>query len=88
MNRKIAWILVFSLSLAAFAHGQTANNAAPVVMGNGTPNYLPLWTSHNTIGNSVVFQSRQRHRRGYYESASNVGCCQRKTIWDSRSDYK
>ena len=57
MNRKLAWILVFSLSLVAFAHRQTANNAAPVVMGNGTPNYLPLWTSHNRIGNSVVFQS-------------------------------
>jgi hypothetical protein len=57
MNRKLAWILVFSLSLVAFAHGQTANNAAQVVFGNGTPNYLPVWTGHNIIGNSILFQS-------------------------------
>jgi hypothetical protein len=42
MNRKSAWILGFSLILAAVAHGQVPSNAAPVVMGHGTPNYLPL----------------------------------------------
>jgi hypothetical protein len=57
MNRKLACILVFSLSLVAFAHGQIASNAAPVVMGQGTPTYLPVWTSHNRIGNSILFQA-------------------------------
>jgi hypothetical protein len=57
MNRKLPWILVFSLGLAAVALGQTASNAAPVVVGKGTPNYLPVWTSHNRIGNSILFQS-------------------------------
>ena len=57
MKRNIFWALVLSLSFASLAHGQAIATAAPVVMGQGTPNYVPIWTGHNTIGNSVLFQS-------------------------------
>ena len=57
MKGSMFWIFVFGLSLAALAHGQTATTPAPVVMGRGTPNYVPIWTSSSTIGNSGIFES-------------------------------
>jgi hypothetical protein len=35
----------------------TAPTLPPTVHGNGTPNYIPLWTAKNIIGNSALFQS-------------------------------
>lgn len=54
MKRSIFWILIFGLSLVSLAHGQTTANAA--VKGSGTPNFVPIWTSDRSIGNSVLFQ--------------------------------
>ena len=54
MKLKTFWALVFSLSLVSLAHGQTAANAAPVVFGRGTPNFIPIWTHSNTIGTKCL----------------------------------
>jgi len=54
MKHRILLTLVISLGVVAVAHGQTA---APFVVGQGTPDYLPVWTSHHRIGNSILFQS-------------------------------
>ena len=57
MNRKLAWILVFSLSLAAFAHGQTAA-ASPTVVNCDSGQSLNAAISklNKQIPNTVIVQ--------------------------------
>ena len=57
MKHRILLTLVLSLGVAATAYGQTPATAAPFVIGQGTPGYLPVWTSYHRIGNSILFQS-------------------------------
>lgn len=57
MKRSMFWILVFGLSLVSLSHGQANDNAGPAVKGKGTRNFIPIWTSDRSIGNSVMFQS-------------------------------
>lgn len=57
MKRSILWALVLSLSFVSQAHGQTSDASGPAVKGRGTRNFVPLWTSDRSLGNSVLFQS-------------------------------
>ena len=49
---RAAVVLVFGL----------AGGASAQVTGTGTPNTIPLWTSSNTIGNSLITQSANGDR--------------------------
>ena len=75
MNRKLAWAIVLGFSLTVVAHGQPA---APFVTGQGTANYVPLWTGQRSIGNSILFQSGNSlgvgttHPRGTLDIESNA----------------
>lgn len=64
--RVLPWVLGICLMCAWGAQGQesrttpadstTSSGDAPV-KGRGTANFIPVWTSAKTLGNSIVFQS-------------------------------
>src|SRR6266849_4995589 len=48
-------LVVFSVAIA-LAQTSTSTTSAPVIFGHGMTNYIPIWTSGSTLGNSVIFQ--------------------------------
>jgi hypothetical protein len=48
-----------SAATKVVSHASRSNSVQPAgaVTGSGTTNYVPLWTSSSSIGNSVVYQS-------------------------------
>src|SRR5271165_799294 len=47
----------FTYSLALFAISMVSLGLAQQVTGTGTTDYVPIWTSSMTLGNSAIYQS-------------------------------
>src|SRR5215831_19547071 len=56
MNSRHDRVRVSVLAAVVLVFG-VAGGASAQVTGKGTPNTIPLWTSSNTIGNSLITQS-------------------------------
>lgn len=67
MKSRIPAVLILCVLSVALALAQTSTNTAttvpttntssPVIFGQGTPNFVPMFLGPNSIGNSVVFQT-------------------------------
>jgi hypothetical protein len=58
LKYKIPVVLALVVLSVAMALAQTSpSTSTPVVFGQGSSNFIPIWTGGSTLGNSVMFQS-------------------------------
>ncbi len=58
LKYKFPAVLVLVVLSVAIALAQTSpSTSTPVVFGQGSSNFIPIWTGGSTLGNSVMFQS-------------------------------
>jgi len=70
MKSRILVVLMLSILSVGLSFAQTSKNTTtttsttstttPIVFGQGTPHFIPLWTGTSTLGNSIVFQAGDR----------------------------
>src|SRR5271166_2027066 len=65
-------VLCSLLSLVPTSLAQQVVTPPPTIGGGGTTNYLPLWTSNTTLGNSNIYQSGSNFGIGTTTPASTL----------------
>lgn len=57
----VSTILLASICSAQLTYGTKSNSeqgiVGSVITGNGVPNYIPIWTSSNSLSSSVIYQT-------------------------------
>ena len=56
-NHRLLMSALASFAVTMILSWAVAAQAQPAVRGTGTPNFIPVWTSPSTIGNSLIQQS-------------------------------